>query len=45
MALAWQGKVEDEFAEASVIGTVAIALRLLGKANTQEQAKQLAADY
>ena len=45
LALIWQGKVEDEFAEASIIGTAAIALKLLGKADTQEQAQQLATDY
>jgi anthranilate phosphoribosyltransferase len=45
LALIWQGKMEDEFAEASIIGTAAIALKLLGKADTQEQAQQLATDY
>ncbi|MCK9621631.1 MAG: glycosyl transferase family protein [Methylobacter sp.] len=45
LALIWQGKVEDEFAQASIIGTAAIALNLLGKADTQEQAQQLATDY
>ena len=34
LALIWQGKIEDEFAEASIIGTAAIALKLLGKADT-----------
>jgi len=45
LALIWQGKVEDDFAQASIIGTAAIALKLLGKADTQEQAQQLASDY
>ncbi|MGZ5025966.1 MAG: glycosyl transferase family protein, partial [Methylobacter sp.] len=45
LALVWQGKVDDEFAEASIIGTAAIALKLLGKADTQERAQQLATDY
>jgi len=45
LALIWQGKVGDEFAQASIIGTAAIALKLLGKADTQEQAQQLATDY
>jgi anthranilate phosphoribosyltransferase len=45
LALIWQGKTEDEFAEASIIGTAAIALKLLGKADSQEQAHKLAADY
>ena len=41
----WQGKTEDEFATATIIGTAAIALKLLGKAQTQQQAQQLATDY
>ena len=41
----WQGKVEDEFAEASVIGTAAVALKLLGKAENQEQAHALAEQF
>ena len=45
LALIWQGKSEDEFAIAAVIGTSAIALKLLGKADTQEQAQQRATDY
>jgi anthranilate phosphoribosyltransferase len=38
----WQGKQTDEFGEASVIGTVAVALKLLGKADNQSQAHTLA---
>jgi anthranilate phosphoribosyltransferase len=45
LALIWQGKIEDEFAEASIIGTTAVALKLLGKADNQEQAGQLAFEY
>jgi anthranilate phosphoribosyltransferase len=45
LALIWQGKTEDEFAIASILGTAAIALKLLGKADTQEQAHQLATEY
>ena len=45
LALIWQGKSEDEFGEASIIGTAAIALKLLGKADSQLQAQQLAIDY
>lgn len=41
----WQGKTEDEFATATIIGTAAIALKLLGKVQTQQQAQQLATDY
>jgi anthranilate phosphoribosyltransferase len=45
LALLWQGKSQDEFAEASVVGTVAVVLKLLGKVNSQEQAQQLATDF
>lgn len=45
LALVWQGSVEDEFAESSIIGTAAVALKLLGKADSQQQAQQLANDY
>ena len=45
LALVWQGKVQDEFAESSVIGTTAVALKLLGKANSQEKAHELATDF
>lgn len=45
LALIWQGSSEDEFAQASIIGTAAIALKLSGKADTQEQAHKLASDY
>ncbi len=38
----WQGKSSDEFAEATIIGTTAIALKLVGKADTQKQAHDLA---
>lgn len=41
----WRGEMEDEFAEATVIGTAAVALKLLGKAETQEQALALAQGY
>ncbi|MGR9087566.1 MAG: glycosyl transferase family protein [Gammaproteobacteria bacterium] len=39
----WQGGLQDEFAEAAVVGTAAVALKLLGKAMTREDAQQLAA--
>ena len=38
----WQGKISDEFAEATVIATTAIALKLVNKADTQQQAHDLA---
>lgn len=45
LALLWQGQQTNEFAEATVIGTAAIALKLLGKADNQTQAEQLARQY
>lgn len=45
LALLWQGRLADEYAEASVVGTAAVALKLLGKAQTRDQAQQLAADF
>jgi anthranilate phosphoribosyltransferase len=45
LALVWQGKVQDEFAEASIIGTAAVALKLLGNANSQEKAQELATEF
>jgi len=41
----WQAEKQDEFAEASIIGTAAIALKLLDKANTQSAAQHLATEY
>ncbi len=41
----WQGQLDDEFALASVIGTCAIALRLLGKAESQPQAHHIAEQF
>ncbi|MFI3222328.1 MAG: glycosyl transferase family protein [Methylococcaceae bacterium] len=45
LALIWQGQVADEFAESSIIGTAAVALKLLGKADSQQQAHDLALAY
>lgn len=45
MLAVWQGENQDEFAEATIIGTAAVALKLLGKADTQEQAHNLAQQY
>jgi anthranilate phosphoribosyltransferase len=41
----WQGDWQDEFAEATVIATTAVALRFLGKATSQQQAHQLAGRF
>jgi len=40
----WRGEESDEYAEAAITGTAAIALRLLNKADTPEQALQMAQD-
>lgn len=45
LSLIWQGSLVDEFAQAAIIGTAAIALKLLGKADNQEKAQDLAATY
>ncbi|MCK5188772.1 MAG: glycosyl transferase family protein [Methylococcales bacterium] len=45
LAQLWQGEINDEFAEATIIGTAAIALKLIGKAETQEQAHELATQF
>ncbi len=41
----WQGDLRDEFAEATVIGTTAVALKFLGKASSQQEAHALAGQY
>jgi anthranilate phosphoribosyltransferase len=41
----WSGETTDEFAQTSIIGTAAIALKLLGMAENQQQAYQLAENY
>ncbi len=41
----WRGERQDEFAEASIVGTTAIALKLLARADTQETAQQVALQY
>ncbi|PPC91596.1 MAG: glycosyl transferase [Methylobacter sp.] len=45
LPLIWQGQMEDDFALASITGTAAVALKLLGKADSQEQAQQLAEQF
>lgn len=42
LAAVWQGEVHDEYAQGSVVGTVAIALKLMGKAETIAEAQQSA---
>ena len=41
----WRGELQDDFAEATVTGTAAVALKLLGRATDQAQAEQLAKQY
>ncbi|MCK5425878.1 MAG: glycosyl transferase family protein [Emcibacter sp.] len=41
----WQGKIRDDYATAMIIGTAAQALFLNGRAETVEQAEQLATEY
>ncbi|TCK18148.1 anthranilate phosphoribosyltransferase [Thiogranum longum] len=38
----WRGEIEDEYGEAAVISTAAIALQLMGKAETADEALELA---
>ena len=45
LALLWQGKITDEFAEATIIGTTAIVLKLIGKVDDQQFAHQLAEEF
>jgi anthranilate phosphoribosyltransferase len=40
----WRGEIEDEYANAAVIGTLAIALKMMGKADDQQAAESLAAE-
>lgn len=41
----WRGELNDEFAQATVTGTTAIALKLLGKVDNQQQAQALAEQF
>jgi anthranilate phosphoribosyltransferase len=41
----WRGEAKDEYGELAVVGTIAIALRLLGRAESPEDAMQLANHY
>ncbi|MCQ8179609.1 glycosyl transferase family protein [Methylomonas sp. SURF-1] len=45
LAQVWRGELDDEFGQATVIGTAAIALKLLGKADDQAQTEALAAQF
>ena len=41
----WRGEQDNEYAQATIIGTTAITLKLLGKVNDQQQAHALATSY
>jgi anthranilate phosphoribosyltransferase len=45
LALLWQGEMSDEFAEATIISTAAIALKLIGRAESQQQAYDMAKQF
>lgn len=45
LAQLWRDEIKDEFAEASIIGTTAVALKLLGMAETKETAHDLAVSF
>jgi anthranilate phosphoribosyltransferase len=45
LAAVWRGKMHDEYAEATVIGTAAVALKLLGRAASHQEAQALAESY
>jgi anthranilate phosphoribosyltransferase len=40
----WRGEIEDEYASAAVTGTLAITLKMMGKADSQKEAEALATD-
>jgi hypothetical protein len=41
LAKLWRGEIEDEYGKASVLGTAAIALRILKKSNNLQEAELL----
>ena len=45
IAAVWEGEIEDPIAEAAIIGTAAIAIRLLRRASTRDAAVALARDW
>lgn len=40
----WQGEMDDDYAVTSVVGTIAVTLRTMGKANSVEEAEMMARD-
>jgi len=45
LAAVWKGEAQDEYGEGAVIGTLAITLKMMGKANSMEDADKLAQQY
>lgn len=45
LAAVWKGEAEDEYGEAAVIGTLAITLKMMGKADDMPSAESLAREY
>ena len=41
----WKGDASDEYGEAAVVSTMALALKTMGRANTQEDALSMAQSY
>ncbi len=39
LAAVWRGDKQDEYGEAAIIGTIAIALHTMGKARDREEAE------
>lgn len=44
LAQLWRGETEDEYAEAAITGTLAITLKMMGRADSINSAQQLAND-
>ena len=44
LAQLWRGETQDEYAEAAITGTLAITLKMMGRAETMESAQHLAND-
>jgi anthranilate phosphoribosyltransferase len=44
LAKLWHGEISDEYGEAAVIGTAAIALRAMGRAGSPDEAQKMAAE-
>ena len=44
LGLLWRGEIDDEYANAAVIGTLAITLKMMGKADSQQSAEAMASE-